>query len=256
MSEQTNQPAGSGYTDKGKNMTFLPGATPNVKVKSWSIETNVDATTGRESKYLKIVYVHPQPQVDPEEWSTMNELINFPGVPQGQTTVNPKMVKMFVSTINKFTQNFATKDESNDRLLAIFAKLQISDFTFDDVTVLNTQLETLVNGFFDLASKKGLNSVEGTLICGYGLPKEKEGKTTQYLTPMKYGTGGVWDVAFRTSNNTAMPAEKTGGFNTDQEKKYQYWSYTRATSNSNESNGSSSNGQHADPALVAGEEKW
>lgn len=255
MSDQTAQTqAGSSYLDQGKKMTLKPGPNPGVKVKAWAVKTNTDATTGRESKYLQITYIHPQTDCPPEEWSEMNELINFPGPKQGETTVNPKLVKMFVSTINSFTQNFVTKEESNARLLAIFAKLGISDFNFEDVSVLSTQLETLVNGFFDL-SKAVVFAKEGTLVCGYGAPRTKEGKTVQYLQPMKYGQGGIWQNAFRTSNNTEIPAERTGGFASETEQKYQYWSYTRSTGGGNTS-AASSPGDSPVTSKPVDEEKW
>lgn len=215
------------YTDTPSKYTLKPGVNKDVKVKSWSIEAN--EKEGKKSYYLKITYVHPQPGVDPENWSTINELINFPNIPQGKTEINPKTVMYgFMNPIKGFVDNFATVEERNERILAVFAKLGISDFDFTNETTFNSQAETMVKGLFDLIEKKGLFQLEGTLICGFGAPKEVNGETKQYLQPGKYGTGGVYKPAFRTNNDEKLYPEKTSGFKDDTDKKYNYWSYTRS----------------------------
>lgn len=214
------------YFGSGKNYTLKSGVNKDVKVKSWSIESN--ERDGKTSYYLKLVYVHPQQGVDPEEWSTINELINFPGVRLNKTEVDKNTLKYgFINPLRGFIENFASTDEVKERFVAVLGKLGIKDFDLVDTNNLNKQLETLVRGWFDLAEKKGLYQLEGTLVCGYGTPKQSGDEIKQYLTPAKYGAQGCYKPAFRTNNDEELPAEKTDGFSSDSDKKYNYWSYTR-----------------------------
>lgn len=210
----------------GGNYTLKPGVNTGCKVKSWSIEKNEN--NGNTSHYLKIVYVQPIGD-DSEKWSTVNELLKFPGFPLGKTEVNKNTIKYgFMNPLTGFALNFAPKEVVNERVIAVFQKLGIQDFNLTDETVLHTQLKTMVEGLFDICEKSGLFQLEGNLICGYPCPKvDSEGKVKQYLQPAKYGQGGCYQPAFRVSNNTELPAEKTTGFKDETDKKYQYWSYTR-----------------------------
>lgn len=214
----------------GGNYTFKAGVNHNVKLKSWSIEKN--EKEGKTSFYLKLTYVQPTQGVEEKDWSTINELLNFPGFPQGKSEVNKNTVKYgFVSPISAFITNFATKEEVNERIKAVFQKLGITDFVFTDEAVLHGQLETLVKGLFSLVETKGLFQLEGTLVCGFANPKiDAEGNVKQYLQPAKYGQSGCYKHAFRTNNDEELPSEKTGGFKDDNDKKYNYWSYTRTKS--------------------------
>lgn len=215
------------------NFTLKAGLNQNVKVKGWSIEKNDN--NGKTNTYLKLTYVHPQAGVDPEDWSTMNELLNFPGFPLNKTEVNKNTVKYgFMSPLTGFIMNFGSKDEVNERIKAVFEKLGITGFDLLDEKALHTQLEAMVRGLFDIAEKKGLFQLEGTLVCGFSAPKtDNEGNTKQYLTPAKYGAQGCYKPAFRTNNDTELPSEKTV-FTDDNDKKYNYWSYTRASNKSSE----------------------
>ena len=157
MSDVTNNQqngAVDDYFGSGKNYTLKSGVNKDVKVKSWSIESN--EREGKKSFYLKITYVHPQQGVDHDDSTKIKKKINFQGI----------------------------------RL-------------------------------------KGLFQLEGTLVCGYGAPKQSGDEIKQYLTPAKYGQGGCYKSAFRTNNDEELPSEKTDGFKDDNDKKYNYWSYTR-----------------------------
>lgn len=249
MSDVTNNPnqsAADDYFGSGKQFTLKAGLNQNVKVKGWSIEKNDN--NGKISTYLKLTYVHPQAGVDPEEWSTMNELLNFPSVRLNKTEVDKNTVKYgFINPLRGFIENFAPTEEVKQRFVDVLGKLGIKDFDLVDVNNLTTQLETLVKAWFDLAEKKGLFQLEGTLVCGFGAPKtDNEGNTKQYLTPAKYGAQGCYKPAFRTNNDTELPAEKTV-FTDDNDKKYNYWSYTRASNKSSEP---------AQPAATPAASEW
>lgn len=210
----------------GGDYTIKAGANKNVKFKSWSIESN--ERDGKVSYYLKLIYVHPQQGVDAEEWSTINELINFPGVRAGKTEVDKNTLKYgFINPLRAFIENFCSENDTKERFVAVLTKLGIKDFDFVDTTNLNKQLETLVRAWFDLAEGKGLYQLEGTLVCGYGAPKQSGDEIKQYLTPAKYGISGCYKPAFRTNNDEELPSEKTDGFKDESDKKYNYWSYTR-----------------------------
>lgn len=218
------------------NYTFKAGANKDCKVKSWSIETNDN--NGKTSYYLKITYVQPVAGVDPEEWSTINELLNFPGFPKDKTEISKNTVRYgFVNPLKGFCSNFASQQDIDNRIVAVFGKLgldkQGNDFTRTDEAKAHQEFKVLVEGLFNLIESKGLFQLEGTLVCGFANPKvDNEGKVKQFLQPAKYGQSGCYQPAFRTSNNEELPAEKTEGFKDDIEKKYQYWSYTRTKSNS------------------------
>lgn len=220
-SPETNE-----YLVGGGNYTFKPGVNKSVKLKSWSVEKNEN--NGKTSHYLKLTYVHPQPNVEENDWSTMNELLNFPGFPKGKNEVNKNTVKYgFMNSLTGFIMNFASKDDVNERIKAVFQKLGVNSFELLDETILHTQLETMVKGLFNLVESKGLFQLEGTLICGYTSPREVNGETKQYLQPGKYGTGSVYKPAFRTNNDEELYPEKTSGFTDDTDRKYKYWSYSR-----------------------------
>lgn len=236
------------------NYTFKAGVNKDCKVKSWSIETNDN--NGKTSYYLKITYVQPVAGVDPEEWSTINELLNFPGFPLGKTEVNKNTVKYgFMNPLTGFALNFASKEDVNARILAVFGKLGTNDFDLLDEAKLHQQLKTMVEGIFNLIESKGLFQLEGTLVCGFPNPKiDNEGKVKQFLQPAKYGQSGCYQPAFRTNNNEELPAEKTAGFKDETDKKYQYWSYTRTKSNSGSSNDTVS--ESVDATVASAGDAW
>lgn len=229
MSEQNSTV--NDYFGSGSNYTLKAGANKGVKVKSIAVEEK--ETDGVVSRWVNIVYVHPQPEVPEDDWSEMKETIFFPKPYQGETTVNKDSLKYgFLNPMIGFFENFSSKDAIKERFAAVLSKLGVTDFTFDNVETLHTQLKTLFNGWFDLV-KGGIYNVEGTLICGYKAPKEVDGETKQYLQVASYGQSGCYKSAFRTNNSEELPAEQTV-FSNEKDRKYKYWSYSRTKSESQE----------------------
>ena len=218
-----NQPVDD-YFSGGSNYTIKSGVNHGVKVKAWSIESNEN--NGVTSYYLKITYVHPQKDVPEDEWSTISELISFPGKALGATTINKNTIKYgFINPLRGFLGNFVEDAAIKQRFGEVFAKLGVTDFNMEDQDTFNNQAKEMVNGLFALA-KNNIFSMEGTLVCGYGAPREYKGEIKQYLTPHKYGQSDCYKPAFRTNNDEELPVEKVN-FSDEKSKKYNYWSYTR-----------------------------
>lgn len=213
----------------GGNYTIKAGVNQDIKVKSWSIESNEN--NGKTSYYLKITYVHPQQGIpEPEDgWSTISELISFPHKALNADTINKNSVKYgFINPLRGFLSNFVDAESIKQRFAEVFQKLGIKDFDLENEDNFNTQAKEMVNGLFALA-KDSIFNISGVLVCGYTAPREVDGKVKQYLTPHKFGQSGCYKSAFRTNNDEELPAEKVN-FTDDTDKKYNYWSYTRTTS--------------------------
>ena len=208
------------------SFTFKAGINENVYVKDWALEDDENGCK------LRINFYQAVDGKSKDEWSVMNQVFYFPKPGEGKVGITQGRLQVFVKSVAAFVEQFVPVDQAVERYKAVLAKYNISGFDLEDTSVRNDQLKKLIRGWFDLIQPKF--NTKGTLVCGYQAPREKDGEIKQYLAVAKYGQNDWWEPPFRTNGKTTVPTAKIDGFKTEDDKKYNFWSYEQQKSEKKE----------------------